>query len=225
MTAGRTIVFSKAAGAVGQRSMMLLQHNTGEHLMSDDPSTGWEAIATTFATIRSDAGADIVRRWATSLRPAATVLDIGCGTGLPIAKALADDGFEVYGIDPSPTLLTAFRRHIAGAQALCEAAEQSRFFDRRFDGVVAVGVMFLLPEDSQRIVIERVGQALYPGGHFLFSAPLQSCEWFDSLTGRRSVSLGEERYTQLLTSAGFRLAGTCFDEGSNNYFHAVLTSA
>jgi 2-polyprenyl-3-methyl-5-hydroxy-6-metoxy-1,4-benzoquinol methylase len=193
--------------------------------MSDDPSTGWEAIATTFATIRSDAGADIVRRWATSLRPAATVLDIGCGTGLPIAKALADDGFKVYGIDPSPTLLAAFRRHIAGAQALCEAAEKSRFFDRRFDGVVAVGVLFLLPEDSQRIVIERVGQALYPRGHFLFSAPRQSCEWIDSLTGRLSVSLGEERYTQLLASAGFSLADTCVDEGSNNYFHAVLASA
>lgn len=178
-----------------------------------------------FATIRSDVGTNIVKRWSKHLQPAGTIVDIGCGTGVPISKTLAAEGFDVYGIDPSPTLLAAFRRHIPGAKTACEAAEASRFFDRRFDGAVAIGLMFLLPEDNQRVVIERVSQALYPGGHFLFTAPRHACQWNDNLTGRPSLSLGEERYRQLLASAGCRLVGDYVDEGSNYYFHAETASA
>ncbi|QNA83350.1 class I SAM-dependent methyltransferase [Sphingomonas sp. So64.6b] len=192
--------------------------------MIDDPSAGWEAIATKFAAIRSDVGTDVVKLWLKQLRPAGTVVDIGCGTGMPISKTLIDEGFEVYGIDPSPTLMAVFRRHFPGAKTVCEAAEVSRFFDRRFDGAVAIGLMFLLPEDSQRAVIEHVGQAIHPGGHFLFSAPRQMCQWNDTLTGRPSLSLGEERYQQLLASAGCRVVDSYVDKGSNYYFHAVSDS-
>lgn len=193
--------------------------------MNDDPSTGWEVVATTFADVRSGVGADIVTTWSKCLRPGGSIVDIGCGTGIPISEALADEGFALYGIDPSPTLLAAFRRNIPGARAVCEAAEVSGFFDRRFDGAVAVGLMFLLPEDSQRAVIERAGRALHPGGHFLFSAPRRPCQWNDSLTGRPSLSLGQERYCQLLIGAGCRLIGGYADDGANYYFHAVSDSA
>lgn len=192
--------------------------------MTNDPSAGWEAIATTFATIRSDVGTDIVKRWSKHLKPTGAIVDIGCGTGVPISKALVDEGFDVYGIDPSPTLLKKFRHYIPGANAICEAAEVSDFFDRQFDGAVAIGVMFLLPEDSQRVLIERVGRALYPGGHFLFTAPRQACQWTDTLTGRLSSSLGEERYRKVLAGAGVSLVGGYVDEGANYYFHAVSTS-
>lgn len=193
--------------------------------MIDDPSAGWEAIATEFATIRSDVGVDVVKSWSGHLRPAGTVVDIGCGTGVPISKTLVAEGFDIYGIDPSPTLLAAFRRHFPGAKTACEAAEVSSFFNRRFDGAVAIGLMFLLPEDSQRAVIERVGQALHPSGHFLFSAPRQTCQWNDTLTGRPSLSLGEEQYRQLLANAGYRFVNGYVDEGSNYYFHAESNPA
>ncbi len=192
--------------------------------MLDDPSVGWEDIARKFATIRSDAGTDVVKRWSKHIRPAGTIVDIGCGTGEPISTALAAEGFDVYGIDPSPTMLAAFRRNLPGGQTACEAAENSRFFDLRFDGAVAVGVMFLLPEKSQFAVIERVAKALQPGGHFLFSAPRQLCQWNDTLTGRLSLSLGEERYRRLLAGAGCHLVDGYLDDGSNYYFHAVSAS-
>ena len=157
--------------------------------MNDDPSGGWEAVAAKFSAMRSDVGADVVKRWSRRVRPGGSILDIGCGAGRPIATTLLDEGFDLYGIDPSPTLLAAFRRNLPGAEAACEAAEVSRLFDRRFDGAVAIGVMFLLSKDGQRAVIERVGRALTPGGHFLFSAPRQPCCWKDTLTGRLSLSL------------------------------------
>lgn len=125
-----------------------------------DPGQGWEAVAYRFATIRSDVGADVVRRWAVDLPAGGSVVDIGCGTGRPIALAQAGAGLAVSGIDPSPTLLAAFRRALPHAPAACETAEDSGYFGRRFDGAVAIGLLFLLPPATQAVVIGRVARAL-----------------------------------------------------------------
>lgn len=186
-----------------------------------DPSHGWEAVADRFAAMRSDVGADVVRRWATDLPAGGSVVDIGCGTGRPIAVALAGAGLAVSGIDPSPTLLAAFRHALPHAPAACETAEDSGYFGRRFDGAVAIGLLFLLPPATQAVVIGRVAQALRPGGRFLFSAPAVACRWTDTLTGRVSQSLGGEGYRVLLAESGLRLADEYDDAGGNHYFAAV----
>ncbi|WP_232307978.1 class I SAM-dependent methyltransferase [Sphingomonas hankookensis] len=149
------------------------------------------------------------------------MVDIGCGSGRPIALALADAGFAVSGIDPSPTLLAAFRRALPDAPAACETAEASDYFGRRFDGAVAIGLLFLLPPATQAMVVGRVAQVLRPGGRFLFSAPAAACRWTDTLTGRESRSLGEAGYRVVLGEVGLRLVGEYEDGGGNHYFAAV----
>ncbi len=186
-----------------------------------DPTRGWEAVADRFAAIRSNVGADVVRRWAADLPPGARVVDIGCGNGRPVALALAGAGLAVSGIDPSPTLLAAFRRALPDAPAACETAEDGSYFGRRFDGAVAIGLLFLLPPATQAMVIGRVAQALRPGGRFLFSAPRIACRWTDTLTGQESRSLGEAGYHRLLDAAGLRLVEGYDDDGGNHYFSAV----
>ena len=44
----------------------------------------------------------------------------------------------------------------------CEAVEDSSFFGRTFDGVIAVGLLFLLSAAEQRDLIRRVAFALNP---------------------------------------------------------------
>jgi SAM-dependent methyltransferase len=185
-----------------------------------DPSHGWEDVAADFARLRSSIGTQAVVDWSRCLPPGASILDIGCGTGMPVARALQDRGFAVHGLDPAPTLLAAFQNNLPGAPAACEPAETSNFFNRQFDAAIAIGLIFLLREASQIGLIGRVGRALRPGGHFLFTAPQQGCSWTDSLTGRPSRSLGETRYRQLLEGAGLVVVGGSVDEGGNHYLHA-----
>ncbi len=149
------------------------------------------------------------------------MLDVGRGSGVPISAALIADGFRVFGVDASPALVAAFRDRFPSAEVACEAAETSALFRRSFDGAVAIGLLFLLPADDQRQVIDRVARALEPGGRFLFSAPRQACTWNDMLTGRSSLSLGEDEYRHALERAGMQLAGHYVDEGENYYFDAL----
>lgn len=188
-----------------------------------DPSNGYEAVALEFIRRRDKAniGAATVRTWASSLPHGGAILDLGCGSGAPIAAALHDDGFLVHGIEASPTLAAAFRARLPDAPLACEAIEASRFFDRQFAGVMAVGVMFLLSAEMQRAVIGKVARALDPEGRFLFTAPAQACTWVDVLTNRESRSLGAAEYRGALREAGLVVVGEHDDEGGNHYYDAV----
>ena len=187
-----------------------------------DESNGYNASAHDFIAIRghSAIGAEVVLSWSKRLKPGGDVLDIGCGHGVPISSTLADAGFKVYGVDASPRLVAVFREHLPNAQIECAAVQHSQWFGRAHDGIVAWGLVFLLSPDTQSAVIRKAASALVPGGHFLFTAPRQPCEWLDNLTKRKSLSLGAKAYRALLDAEGLELIGNTEDEGENYYFFA-----
>ena len=186
-----------------------------------DSSGGYDALAREFMLRRNPTiGVATVRRWARALPPGGAVLDLGCGHGVPISQALIQDGFAVYGVDASPAMAAAFHERLPRAHVACEAVEDSGLFGRTFDGVVAWGLLFLLAADAQVALIHRVASVLLPGGSFLFTAPEQACTWTDMLTGRQSVSLGNEGYRAVLAAAGLELLAEHQDEGGNHYYDA-----
>ncbi len=186
-----------------------------------DTSNGYEEHADTFMRWRHPhIGQSVAREWAREFRRGATVLELGCGDGV-ISEVLVDAGLTLYAVDASPTLLRAFGERFPAAEIECATVEQSTYFDRTFDGVIAVGLMFLLPEDAQRIVLSKVSDVLKGGGRFLFTAPRQACTWVDVLTRRESRSLGVQAYEGLLRALGFEVSSGRVDEGENHYFFAV----
>jgi 2-polyprenyl-3-methyl-5-hydroxy-6-metoxy-1,4-benzoquinol methylase len=189
----------------------------------EDRSNGYEAVASEHIARRqhSSSGVATVRAWARSLTLGAAILDLGCGDGVPISMALINDGFAIYGVDASPSMAAAFRDRFPQAHVACEAVEDSRFFGRSFDGILAWGLMFLLPSDAQRALIRKVALALNPGGRFLFTSPAQSCTWVDAVIGRQSLSLGAKSYTAVLSDANLVQVGEHLDEEDNYYNEAA----
>jgi len=157
------------------------------------------------------------------LPPAAAVLDLGCGTGVPISQVLIERGFNVYGMDASPTMVAAFRARFPTAPVACAAVEESDFFGRAFDGVVAWGLFFLLDSEVQCSLIAKVAAVLPSGGRFLFTGPSQSCSWDDLMTGRTSISLGYDAYRNAMEIQGMSLVETRLDDAGNHYYFAQKT--
>jgi SAM-dependent methyltransferase len=190
---------------------------------ASDPSNGYEDAALLFLERRrrSNIGAATVRTWCRSLLPGAAVLDLGCGSGVPISQTVVDEGIAVYGVDSSPTLCAAFQRNFPGAHVACESVEESAFFNKGFDGVVAWGLTFLLPAESQLELVRRVARTLSSRGRFLFTAPTQVCTWTDVLTGRTSQSVGDAAYRSAFDASGLSLVAEYVDEGENHYYDAA----
>ena len=124
----------------------------------------------------------------------------------------------VYGVDASPTMVAAFHVRFPQAHVACEAVEDSAFFGRTFDAVIAWGLLFLLSADAQVALIHRVASALRPQGRLLFTSPKEACAWTDMLTGRQSISLGSRGYRATLAAAGLEFLAEHQDEGENHYY-------
>ena len=90
-----------------------------------DPSNGYERVAQQFidSRLRSNVGVQTVRTWCRTLPKGGTVLDLGCGSGVPVTQTLMAEGLTVYGVEASPTLCEVFRRNFPDAPVACELAE------------------------------------------------------------------------------------------------------
>ena len=190
-----------------------------------DRSNGYEGVAAEFLDGRGRApptaiGTGRVRDWALTLRHGASILDLGCGAGLPITRVLVNEGFDVYAIDAAPSLVAAFRIHLPQVPVACESVLESAFFDRTFDAVISWGLMFLLQPDEQRALITRIAHALEPAGRLLFTAAARPVVWNDVMTGLESRSLGAEEYRRLLAAEGISVTSEYEDRGQNHYFDA-----
>jgi SAM-dependent methyltransferase len=149
------------------------------------------------------------------------VIDLGCGPGFPITEVLVSEGLNVFGVDAAPSFVEAFGRNLPNTPVVCEAAQDSKFFDRTFDGVLAWGLIFLLSVEDQRRLIQRVAGILAPGGRLLFTSPTESIVWNDVMTGLESRSLGAEEYRRLLSHVGLSVISEYEDEGRNHYFDVL----
>lgn len=190
-----------------------------------DGSNGYENIAEIYIKGRGRAvngiGASTARAWAQTFNEGSVVLDLGCGTGIPVTKILLDKGLAAYAVDASPSMIKAFRENFPDVPVACEPVEKSAFFDRSFDGIIAVGLIFLLSEEIQRALIPKMAAALNPGGRLLFTSPLQKIEWKDAMTEQPSRSLGAEEYRELISASGLSIVKELDDEGGNHYFNAT----
>jgi cyclopropane fatty-acyl-phospholipid synthase-like methyltransferase len=124
-------------------------------------------------------------------------------------------------MDASPTMIEAFRENFPAVPVACESVERSPFFHRSFDGIMAVGLIFLLSEETQRMLISKMAAALSPGGRLLVTAPFDKGEWKDVMKERRSISFGAEQYRALISAAGLSIVDELEDEGENHYFGAI----
>jgi cyclopropane fatty-acyl-phospholipid synthase-like methyltransferase len=120
-------------------------------------------------------------------------------------------------------MVAAFRARFPDVRIECAAVEESDFFGRTFDGVVAWGLFFLLDAEVQRRLFAKVAAVLPSGGRFLFTAPSQSCSWADIMTGRTSISLGYEVYRNALHTEGMSLLETHRDNAGNHYYFVQKT--
>lgn len=190
-----------------------------------DKSNGYENIALEFMKVRENPnnkiGVSTVKSWAASLPEFAKVLDLGCGSGIPVSKTLIDQGLTVYGIDASPTLALQFKEHFPDYEIRCESVEASSFFDLEFDGIIAWGLVFLLAPKMQVALLEKIADRLKRAGKLLFTSPSQKARWMDMMTGLPSASLGAKKYREVLERNGLVLFDCYFDEGENYYYSCI----
>jgi ubiquinone/menaquinone biosynthesis C-methylase UbiE len=107
--------------------------------------------------------------FAASLPARSRILDLGCGNGVPITRAIVDAGHRVVGLDSSAGMLARFRLNLPDAPVLHGDARWLPFQDGCFDAAISWGMMFHLSRRDQTATIANVSRVLKPGAPFLFA--------------------------------------------------------
>ncbi|KAJ54463.1 hypothetical protein ACMU_17290 [Actibacterium mucosum KCTC 23349] len=171
----------------------------------DDILTTYELHAAGYARSRSKVLFE--RGWldrALAHAPGRRVLDLGCGSGNPIARYLSDRRAEVTGVDGAAAMVALFQQTLPGAEAI-HADMRDLALNRQFDVVVAWNSFFHLAPDDQRAMFPVFAAHAAPGAVLLFTTGHQAGEAMGSVQGTAVYhsSLSPDDYRGLLKDAGF----------------------
>lgn len=177
--------------------------------MTENQGQRYDLIAQGFADMRDQFSTEqkYIDQLISYLPPGASILDVGCGSGYPIAAYLLEKGFDVTGVDGSKELLKiAQSRH---PKLKCLFGDiRSVEIPEKYDAVLEWWCLFHVPKEDHEAMIARFASWLKPGGYLEFTTGNADHE--ESSNGMLDqelhfYSLAPERYELFLKQNGFKL--------------------
>lgn len=119
----------------------------------------------------SDLRPSTVRLWfldqaISRITDGAEVLDLGCGAGIPMSRALASSR-RVTGVDISARQIELARANVPGATFIHDDFTRMEWPSRSVDAVTAFYAFVHVPQAEQPRVVGRIADWLRPGGILL----------------------------------------------------------
>jgi predicted TPR repeat methyltransferase len=132
------------------------------------------------------------------------ILDLGCGSGEPIARFFIEAGCFVTGVDVAEAMLKMCRTRFPQACWIQYDMRSLNLRDR-FDVLIAWDSFFHLTQDDQRLMFPIFQQHTSPNGFLMFTSGAKAGISLGRMYGRDlfHASLDTEEYDFLLVKHGF----------------------
>lgn len=152
-------------------------------------------------------------RFVAALPTGAKVLDLGCGSGAPVALNMAACGLIVTGIDASPTLISLCHERMPGHRWIV-GDMRCPPIRGRFDGVLAWDSFFHLRPDDQRRMFGVFAEHSASHAILMFNAGPAHGEAVGSYRGDPlyHASLATAEYERLLDGIGFDVVAHAIED-------------
>jgi 2-polyprenyl-3-methyl-5-hydroxy-6-metoxy-1,4-benzoquinol methylase len=190
--------------------------------------TSYNRIAKQWTEIRKNSFvSQLVVDFADKVIPNGHILDIGCGSGLPLTKYLSERGFRVTGIDVAEEMIAIAK------SASIERADFiiSDFFDfitkDKFAAILAWDSLWHFPKTKQNSLYLKIGSMLSANGYFLFTHGNVDGEHVDTMMGEPFYysAISEQDIYKQLTKNGFEIDYALNDFKENNSHRAFVVLA
>ncbi len=166
----------------------------------------YDELGSDYDRYRSEVGArvvlDVVHEMGAGLR----VMDLGCGTGHPIAVRVAPLVSTYLGIDNSEPMLAVFQKNVPEAERRLLDMSNLESIGGSWDLIFSWGSLCHLSVDRQTSALARAAQLLNPNGRLMFTGGEEPGQCKGSVGPHVNVidqfSMGKAGYTELLAANG-----------------------
>ena len=180
----------------------------------------YDKIANHFECKRSlTTGLDYIDRFFSLLSSKSknyTVLDIGCGTGIPLTKYLISNGAEVTGLDISIEMLKKAKKKMPNGNFI--RADITKFeINTKYDGILAWDSLFHIPIKNQEKTIKKIIGLLKKKGIFIFTTGEEYGELVSEMFGQQFYysSLSNSKYEDILLESNCQIIINELDDPSS----------
>lgn len=140
------------------------------------------------------------------LKPKSKILDVGCGSGIPITKYLIDKGFEVTGIDLSDAQIKKAKEKLPKGKFLEMDLENINFNDDSFDTIVCLHSIYHTPKINHFSTLKKFYETLKTNGFLIITTGCEDWEGINELYEEIKMfwsHFNKEKNIQMLIDAGF----------------------
>jgi SAM-dependent methyltransferase len=132
----------------------------------------YDALAARWDSWSGDVMPDVRAAWARQIEVVVSdgerVVELGCGTGVPVAQWLAAR-FEYTGVDASEGMLRIARRHVPGGTFVHADMETASFEPGSLGAVLSFYAIIHVPREQHAALFAAIASWLRPGGLFVAS--------------------------------------------------------
>ena len=146
------------------------------------------------------------------------VLDLGCGSGLPVARDLAALGHSVVGVDGSMQQIVRARRNVPAAKFIEADMCEVEFETGSFDAIGAFYSITHVPPAQQGDLVSKIALWLRPGGTLVASfAAGEAGEWIGEWLGTTMFfgHCSEDLTLRCLHDAGLKVRRSLVERQDN----------
>ena len=135
-----------------------------------------------------------------------TLLDLGCGSGKPIADYLIQQGHTLIGVDSSDVMIAMAQKNFP-KQTWVQADMRTVELDQKFNAILAWDSFFHLIPDDQRQMFAQFAQFSVTNTALMFTSGPMAGEAMGDLFGDAlyHASLSQDEYRVLLKQYGFNV--------------------
>ena len=170
---------------------------------------GYDKIAEKYHKQRSKhSSKSLLTKFSKLLPKGSTVLDLGCGAGVPVTKFFVQKGYEVTGIDFSKSMLKLARKNVPEARFIKMDITKMKFKPNAFDGAVSFYAIIHIQREKHAGIYKKLHDTLKPDAIILFNPGTDNWEGYeeDFLGARMFWSQYDPKKTlKIIKNAGFEI--------------------
>ncbi|MEO5979326.1 MAG: class I SAM-dependent methyltransferase [Chryseolinea sp.] len=155
-----------------------------------------------------------------------TILELGCGDGVPVARELTRQ-FQYTGVDLSPVQIENARKNVTETWFIVADMTQLQYTENSYDGIIALYSIIHVPLEQQRQLLKSIYHWLKTPGYFLCTLGINEGtdteeNWIAEGTTMYWSNNSLSQYLEWLESIGFSIITNQYVSETETTGHALL---